>query len=261
MRRSGSKVLVHCQMGISRSAAICIAYVMRVERVTLDVAYDFVKSRRTLIAPNLNFMRQLSEFERTLSFDGQPDETSLALTGAASGESAHQTPSLHCVASESGKNESQEERPVRRFDSRALRQSMSELSLGPPRSAGINANRIGRRQIFGRKSLHRPTVLVDSETPPLASSATAVTPSRFISHRFKAEPLSAAGPDSARRHLNRGTSQPVSPLLGLLRTSSCSVQLSPFNIARDRALSSIDRGCPVFNFSLSPSSGYATPTA
>ena len=66
VRDSQGKVLVHCEAGISRSATICIAYLMCYKRWTLDLAYDFVKSRRNLISPNLNFMQQLHQFERQL---------------------------------------------------------------------------------------------------------------------------------------------------------------------------------------------------
>jgi len=66
VREGQGKVLVHCEAGISRSATICIAYLMCYKRWTLEFAYDFVKSRRNLIAPNLNFMQQLHQFETQL---------------------------------------------------------------------------------------------------------------------------------------------------------------------------------------------------
>ena len=66
LRKSNGKVLVHCQAGISRSATICIAYLMFAKELKLDEAYDFLKAKRSLISPNLNFMRQLSEFETEL---------------------------------------------------------------------------------------------------------------------------------------------------------------------------------------------------
>lgn len=66
VRSSGGKVLVHCLAGISRSPTICIAYLMYSQNLSLDQAYDLVKQRRRLISPNLNFMRQLFEYERIL---------------------------------------------------------------------------------------------------------------------------------------------------------------------------------------------------
>jgi len=78
VRESGGKVLVYCRAGISRSAAICIAYLMQHRRCSMDEAHDYVKSRRTFISPNLNFMRQLQEFDARLTADRDRDGTPLA---------------------------------------------------------------------------------------------------------------------------------------------------------------------------------------
>ncbi|XP_026883765.2 dual specificity protein phosphatase 2 [Electrophorus electricus] len=63
VKESGGCVLVHCQAGISRSATICLAYLIHAQRVRLDEAFDFVKRRRQVISPNLAFMGQLLQFE------------------------------------------------------------------------------------------------------------------------------------------------------------------------------------------------------
>lgn len=63
MKESGGRVLVHCQAGISRSATICLAYLIHARRVRLDEAFEFVKRRRQVISPNLAFMGQLLQFE------------------------------------------------------------------------------------------------------------------------------------------------------------------------------------------------------
>ena len=57
-----TNVLVHCQAGVSRSATIVIAYMMRKYQYSMDVAVDRVKKRRPYIDPNKGFMKQLREF-------------------------------------------------------------------------------------------------------------------------------------------------------------------------------------------------------
>ncbi|KAF3848864.1 hypothetical protein F7725_015361 [Dissostichus mawsoni] len=52
--------------GISRSATICLAYLMKRKRVRLDEAFEFVRRRRSIISPNFSFMGQLLQFESQL---------------------------------------------------------------------------------------------------------------------------------------------------------------------------------------------------
>ncbi|XP_037621213.1 dual specificity protein phosphatase 5 [Sebastes umbrosus] len=63
VKQSGGKVLVHCEAGISRSPTICMAYIMRTQRLRLDAAFDVIKQRRAVISPNFSFMGQLLQFE------------------------------------------------------------------------------------------------------------------------------------------------------------------------------------------------------
>jgi len=63
-RASNGKVLVHCQAGVSRSPSIVAAYLISRSRKTLSEAFSFIKDRRSIVAPNINFMGQLLEFEQ-----------------------------------------------------------------------------------------------------------------------------------------------------------------------------------------------------
>ncbi|CAF1991998.1 unnamed protein product [Rotaria magnacalcarata] len=60
------KILVHCVAGISRSPAIVIGFLMRYAKMNMNDAYNFVKRKRSIVSPNLNFMGQLLEYEKKL---------------------------------------------------------------------------------------------------------------------------------------------------------------------------------------------------
>ena len=64
--KNDGKVLLHCFAGKSRSASVCIAFLMRTNRVSLLEAFKFVRERRTCAMPNTGFMRQLKSYEEIL---------------------------------------------------------------------------------------------------------------------------------------------------------------------------------------------------
>lgn len=60
------KVLVHCKIGMSRSATIIISYLMRKYNLSLDESLKFLKEKRTIIKPNSHFMKKLKKYEQTI---------------------------------------------------------------------------------------------------------------------------------------------------------------------------------------------------
>ncbi|KAG9351634.1 hypothetical protein JZ751_022885 [Albula glossodonta] len=62
--KAGAKCLVHCKMGVSRSASTVIAYAMKEYGWDLEQAFDYVKERRGVTKPNPSFMRQLEDKQR-----------------------------------------------------------------------------------------------------------------------------------------------------------------------------------------------------
>jgi len=57
-------LLIHCEQGVSRSAAIVIAYLLYSNEYfsTVNEAFQFVKSKRGVIRPNQSFMEQLEQY-------------------------------------------------------------------------------------------------------------------------------------------------------------------------------------------------------
>lgn len=62
-QRAGGVTLVHCVAGVSRSASLCLAYLIKYHRMSLKDAYNHVKARRPQIRPNVAFVKQLMEYE------------------------------------------------------------------------------------------------------------------------------------------------------------------------------------------------------
>ena len=55
----GGSCLVHCQMGCSRSVAICVAFIMWKEGLSYDEAFERVKKARAISRPNIGFVKTL----------------------------------------------------------------------------------------------------------------------------------------------------------------------------------------------------------
>ncbi|XP_028026466.1 dual specificity protein phosphatase 14 [Bombyx mandarina] len=63
---NGGVVLIHCVAGVSRSVTLCLAYLVKWQKMTLRDAYHYLKIRRPQIRPNTGFFKQLIKFEERL---------------------------------------------------------------------------------------------------------------------------------------------------------------------------------------------------
>ena len=61
------RVLVHCKMGISRSASTVCAYLMKSLNWSLEQALSHVKTCRPIANPNDGFIQQLKIYEGMLA--------------------------------------------------------------------------------------------------------------------------------------------------------------------------------------------------
>ncbi|KAH0616371.1 hypothetical protein JD844_027413 [Phrynosoma platyrhinos] len=120
-KASNGRVLVHCLAGISRSATIAIAYIMKRMDMSLDEAYRFVKEKRPTISPNFNFLGQLLDFEKKIKNQSGPtgplssklkllhlEKSSDHGVGGGQNSSLHSSPQL-CTTSTS---ETMEQKPA-----------------------------------------------------------------------------------------------------------------------------------------------------
>lgn len=74
-------ILIHCHRGISRSATIVIAYLINYEPIKkVNVVLDELKSKRHIVNPNKNFLKQLEKFRHSLLYSEDPDSPVVVLS-------------------------------------------------------------------------------------------------------------------------------------------------------------------------------------
>ena len=66
-REQGTSCLVHCKMGVSRSASVVLAYLMKENNWNYEQAFQFTKQKRNCINPNESFRQQLATYESILN--------------------------------------------------------------------------------------------------------------------------------------------------------------------------------------------------
>jgi len=64
--RKTTNVYCHCFAGVSRSATIVIAYLMKTYNISFQEALNHTRNQRSQIYPNQGFIRQLKALEQQL---------------------------------------------------------------------------------------------------------------------------------------------------------------------------------------------------
>ncbi|KAG0057081.1 Dual specificity protein phosphatase 1 [Gryganskiella cystojenkinii] len=134
IRSEGGKVLVHCQLGVSRSASMVIAYVMKTREMGLTDAYDFVKARSAVISPNMGLMYQLAEFEKSLTKKTAPS------TNAGFPDLRDDDEEVYPYPTESEMEKRQEQQQEQQSPQRQEKQRsrLSRLSISAPSKSDIS---------------------------------------------------------------------------------------------------------------------------
>ena len=59
---SKNNILIHCLLGMSRSASLVIFYLMKEKGWDYDTCYKYAKERRPIVDPNYGFAEQLKDY-------------------------------------------------------------------------------------------------------------------------------------------------------------------------------------------------------
>ncbi|VDM35305.1 unnamed protein product [Hydatigera taeniaeformis] len=69
--RSGGRVLVHCQAGVSRSPSLVLAYLVAHSSLTVLEAFALVNHLRSAIGPSFHFLGQVERFRVSFRLDNK----------------------------------------------------------------------------------------------------------------------------------------------------------------------------------------------
>ena len=58
---NGNKILIHCGAGVSRSATLCLMYMITEKKYKFSEAYKIMKEKRKCVIPNMGFRKLLEQ--------------------------------------------------------------------------------------------------------------------------------------------------------------------------------------------------------
>ncbi|XP_072301921.1 protein phosphatase Slingshot homolog 2b isoform X2 [Eucyclogobius newberryi] len=239
-KKAGSKCLVHCKMGISRSAATVIAYAMKEYGWDLNKAFDYVKERRTVTKPNPSFMRQLEEYQGILVASKQR-HNKLWRSHSDSDLSEHHEPLSKSLAQPNslGRSDPHNQIPSSGPSVKELLDSLGAPSVKPsssqsdPKSKQSSSSTEGLMSLSAQSLEDQPQAhsrgsspyppspplsngISDSDecpsTPPLPRAATVMPPSAGVSMVAQCVPLGQPHPPPLPHHLPPSPTPSPTPL-------------------------------------------------
>ncbi|CAL8344903.1 unnamed protein product [Arctogadus glacialis] len=218
-KKAGAKCLVHCKMGVSRSASTVIAYAMKEYGWDLEQAFDHVKQCRAVTKPNPSFMKQLEEYQGILLASKQRHNK--LWRSHSDGDLSDRPeplckPTSHSLGRSDPRNNNNVSSPsLHHFLGVAVLQALSADPLG---ASGRPADPLSPRPRAGTLA---PSSLPAAATPHPPPSLHLLAPPSpdGIDSEQEASPLTAGSSDTLEGSLSEGlASGAVSPLSPLVAT-------------------------------------------
>ena len=66
MKNNNGNIFIHCHAGVSRSVTILTSYLMKKNNWNVEDTIKFIKNKRDIVNPNLDFRLALSNYRKTL---------------------------------------------------------------------------------------------------------------------------------------------------------------------------------------------------
>jgi hypothetical protein len=96
-RTPNKKILFHCRLGISRSPALLMAYLMKAHHWTLRDSYEKTKVKRSKVQPGLQFCKALLDYERVVF--PEMEDNSITIQALCGGNQRYSVVSRQSAAS------------------------------------------------------------------------------------------------------------------------------------------------------------------